>query len=98
VNKERAIAALTSHADEIRAFGVSHVFIFGSTARDEARRGSDVDLFFDLRRGARFSLFDLMDLRAYLRKILGTKADAIPRNGLHRAIRRDVLREAVRVF
>jgi predicted nucleotidyltransferase len=72
--------------------------MFGSTARNEARRGSDVDLFFDLRRGARFSLFDLMDQRTYRRKILGAKADAIPRNGLHRAIRPDVQREAVRVF
>lgn len=90
--------AIRQHADDIRARGVAHVYLFGSTARDKAAPGSDVDLFVDLRRGAKFSLFDLMDLRRFFGGILGTHADVFLRQGLHRAIRRDVERDAIRVF
>jgi hypothetical protein len=78
--------------------GVRRLYLFGSTARGEARRRSDVDMFVDLERGARFSLFDLMDLRQYLSALLGTKADVVSRDGLHPVIRAAVEREAIRVI
>lgn len=97
--KRRAtICALERHANAIRARGVQRLYLFGSTARDKARRASDVDIFIDLKRGARFSLFDLMDLREYLSRKLGTKVDVFPRDGLHRVIRAKIEREAIRVF
>ena len=98
MNKKKAIATISRHADDIRSFGVERLYIFGSTARGEAGSASDVDIFVDLKRRSRFSLFDLMDLRAYLGRILKARADVFPRQGLHRVIRRDVEREAVRVF
>lgn len=98
VNKREAIELIAGHADEIRSFGVDRLYLFGSTVRNKANRASDVDMFIDLRQGVRFSLFDLIDLRDYLSRLLNTKADVFPRQGLHRAIRRDVERNAVRVF
>jgi predicted nucleotidyltransferase len=98
MNRNKAVRAIKEHADDIRAFGVSHLYLFGSTARGNAEADSDVDIFVDLRRRAKFSLFDLMELRDYLGRLLGARADVFPRQGLHRVIRRDVEREAVRVF
>jgi predicted nucleotidyltransferase len=98
MNKRAAIAAISSHADEIRAMGVAHLYLFGSVARGEAKRGSDVDMFVDVRKGAFFSLIELIGLRDYLSELLHTKADVFTRGSLHRVIRRDVIREAVRVF
>ena len=98
MNKKKAIDAIAKHADEIRSLGVAHLYLFGSTARGDAGSKSDVDIFVDLRPRAKFSLFDLMELRAYLGRILKGRADVFPRQGLHRVIRRDVEREAVRVF
>lgn len=98
MKRRAAIRALERHAAAIRARGVRRLYLFGSTARDEARSASDVDVFIDLERGARFSLFDLMDLREYLSRKLGTRVDVFPRDGLHRIIRADVEREAVRVI
>jgi uncharacterized protein len=98
MNKTQAIKAITKHADDIRSFGVERLYLFGSTARGDAESDSDVDIFVDLNRHAKFSLFDLMDLRAYLGRILRVRADVFPRRGLHRVIRRDIEREAVRVF
>jgi predicted nucleotidyltransferase len=98
MNKRAAIAAISSHADEIRAMGVAHLYLFGSVARGEAKRGSDVDMFIDLRKDADFSLIELIDLRDYMSRVLHAKADVFTRGSLHRVIRRDVVRTAVRVF
>jgi uncharacterized protein len=46
-----AMAALKAHEAELKRLGVEHLYLFGSTARGEARVTSDVDLFFDHERG-----------------------------------------------
>lgn len=51
MHRAEAIARLKQHQTELRRLGVQHLYLFGSTARDEAGAGSDVDLFFDHERG-----------------------------------------------
>ena len=98
MNKRAALKTLSTHAKDIRAFGVAHLYLFGSMARGKSRGGSDVDVFVDLKKNARVSLFEMMDLKAYLSQLLRAPVDVFPREGLHRVIRADVEREAVRVF
>ncbi len=98
MKRRTAIRALERHADDIRSRGVRRLYLFGSTARDEGGPASDIDVFIDLERGTRFSLFDLMDLREYLSRKLRARVDVFPRDGLHRIIRADVEREAIRVI
>jgi predicted nucleotidyltransferase len=98
MNKRTALKTLSTHAKEIRSFGVAHLYLFGSTARGGARSGSDVDVFVDLKKDARVSLFEMMDLKDYLSRLLRAPVDVFPREGLHRVIRADVEREAIRVF
>jgi len=47
MQREDVIARLKQHEAELRRLGVEHLYLFGSTARDEARDDSEVDLFFD---------------------------------------------------
>ncbi len=47
MNRGTALAKLRRHAPELRAEGIVALYLFGSTARDEARKASDIDLFFD---------------------------------------------------
>ena len=47
---DEAIRRLQQHEADLKQFGVEHLYLFGSTARGEAREDSDVDLFFDLKR------------------------------------------------
>ena len=54
------IAKLKQHEAELKRLGVEHLYLFGSTARGEAREDSDVDLFFDHPEGS-LGLFELMD-------------------------------------
>lgn len=42
---EEAIGRLREHEAALRRLGVDRLFLFGSTARDEAGEASDVDLF-----------------------------------------------------
>jgi len=51
MNRDEAIARLKKHEAELRGLGVEHLYLFGSTARGDARQDSDVDLFFDHPRG-----------------------------------------------
>ena len=42
-----AIAFLENHEEGIKRFGATSLFLFGSTARDEAEQMSDLDIFID---------------------------------------------------
>jgi uncharacterized protein len=96
VSREDAIKLLRRHRAEIAAHGVRALYLFGSTRRDEARPGSDVDLFIDYAEG--FSLLDLVALNEDVGRMLGARADITTRGGLHPLLREDILREAERVF
>lgn len=92
-----AVAKLKEHEAELRRLGVEHLYLFGSTARDDAREDSDIDLFFDHRRGA-LSLFRLMDVRDAAARILGRPADVMTRASLHPVLRPQIETSALQVF
>jgi len=97
MHRDDAIARLRAHEAELRGMGVLGLFVFGSTARDEARGDSDVDLFFDYERG-RFGLFRLMEVKHYASRILGRRADIMTRDSIHRLLRPEIEASATRVF
>ena len=81
----------------MRALGVNHLNLFGSTARDEARDDSDVDLFFDHEKG-RLGLYELIDVKERTATILGRPVDVMTRASLHPALRKRIEDSAVLVF
>lgn len=92
-----AIELLKQHETELKRLGVEHLYMFGSTARDEARTDSDIDLFFDHARG-RLGVYELMDVKALARTILGQPTDIMTRASLHPALRRRIEDSAILVF
>jgi predicted nucleotidyltransferase len=90
------IDRLSEYRDEIieiaERHGASNIRVFGSVARGEADRNSDVDLLVDLEKGR--SLFDLGGLLADLEKLLGCRVDVVTENGLRPRIKDRVLSEA----
>src|SRR5207344_784245 len=97
MNRSDAIAKLREHEAELKKLGVEHLYMFGSTARGEAKDDSDVDLFFDYEKG-KLGLFELMDVKEYAAGILGRKADIMTRDSLHKVLREKIESTAVRVF
>jgi predicted nucleotidyltransferase len=47
--REKVIRRLQQHQADLKRLGVEHLYLFGSTARGEAREDSDVDLLSGLR-------------------------------------------------
>jgi uncharacterized protein len=97
MERREAIARLREHEAELKQFGVLHLYLFGSTARDDAREDSDVDLFFDYEEG-KFGLFELMDVKDAAARILDRKTDIMTRDSLHRVLRERIEATAVPVF
>lgn len=97
-SRAETIATLRRHESALRRQGVASLYLFGSTARDEARPDSDVDLFIDIDATARFSLIELIGVREYLTELLHRPVDVFSRDGLHRLIRRQVEDSAIKVF
>jgi predicted nucleotidyltransferase len=97
MQRDEAIAKLKQHETELRRLGVQRLYLFGSTARGEAREDSDVDLFFDYERG-KLGLFELMDVKEETSRILGRKADIMTRDSLHRVLRSRIEASALQVF
>lgn len=97
MNRDEAIAKLKQHEAELKQLGVEHLYLFGSTARDEAREDSDVDLFFDHPEGS-MGLFGVMDVKDTAARILGRKADIMTRRSLHPVLRAQIEASARQVF
>ncbi len=81
--RERVLRILRAHEAELRALGVARLWLFGSLARGDAARRSDVDVLVSVPPARRFSLLDLAEVRAELCELLGRETDVV--------IREDVL-------
>ena len=97
MHRADAIAALQAHQAELKRLGVEHLYLFGSTQRDEADEKSDVDLFFDHPEGS-LGLFALMDVKEADTRILGIKTDIMTRRSLHPALRTQIEATASQIF
>ena len=91
------IAKLRAHETELRQLGVEHLYLFGSTARGEAREDSDVDLFFDHPEGS-LGLYQLIDVKDTAARILGRKTEIMTRRSLHPVLRERIEASALQVF
>jgi predicted nucleotidyltransferase len=97
MERDAAIARLREHEAELKQLGVQHLYLFGSTARDEARPDSDIDLFFDYQRG-KLGLYELMDVKEAAARILDRKTDIMTRDSLHKTLRPQIEATALQVF
>ncbi len=73
--------------------GYSRLAVFGSLARGQATRDSDVDLLVQAPEGT--STFDFLRFRRLIEKVLEREVDLVSYGGLKPAVDDDIRREAV---
>ena len=71
--------------------GVTKAALFGSFARGEARKRSDIDILVNLKKNK--TLLDLVGLKLELEEKLGRKVDVLTYNGLHPLLKNIILNE-----
>jgi predicted nucleotidyltransferase len=73
--------------------GARRVRVFGSVARGEARRGSDIDFLVEMDEGR--SLLDHAALILDLERLLKRPVDVASERGLRPPVRKEVLKDAI---
>jgi hypothetical protein len=96
--RERVIRTIRAHEAELRALGVTKLWLFGSVARGDARADSDVDVLIDIVSGRRFSLLDLAGVRLELCDLLGREAGVVIRADLRPRFRDTIADDLIEVF
>lgn len=96
MRRDQALRILSDHKDDLREkFGVTSIAIFGSTARDQARPDSDVDVLVEIERPA--GLFTISKVNRYLEELLGAKVDLVTPGSLRSPIRERIYQDLIYV-
>ena len=86
MNRDRVLELLRSHQGELEArFGVKHLALFGSTARDSAKAGSDVDLLVTFDGPATSKRF--FGTQFFIEDLLGSPVDLVTDKTLRAELR-----------
>ena len=89
--KKKIRKVLTKH-------GIVRAGIFGSYARGEQKKNSDVDILIEPPIDRKFSLLDLVGLEFELEKILNKKVDLLTYGGVNVYIKRNILNDEMKII
>jgi predicted nucleotidyltransferase len=96
MRRDQALRILTEASTEIvDRYGVKELRLFGSTARDEAREDSDVDILVEFAAPATFDGY--FSLLHFLEERLGCGVDLVTEKGLKERVRPYVEKDAIHV-
>ena len=98
MNLPSVVAILKKELPKLRKLHhVSRIALFGSYARGEQRRGSDIDLLVEFDRPVGY--FHFLDVKEYLEGVLGgAKVDLVVRGAVFDELKEDIYAEAVNVL
>jgi len=82
LKRKDVLDILKTHRDALDKFGVRSIAVFGSYARGDERRSSDIDLLVEFSRPV--GLFEFARLKFYLEKRLGREVDLVTPEALRK--------------
>lgn len=95
---EQALRTLRDAEAALRAKGVRHAAVFGSTARGEARTESDIDVLIDFDPAAGVTVYDYVAVKNDIASLFDGKVDVVDQEGLKPHLRNPVARDLVYAF
>lgn len=84
--------------DVLKKQGVVKAGIFGSYARGDQKKDSDVDILIEIPKDRKFSLLDLAGLQLELEEKLGKKVDILTYKSIHHLLKKRILEEEVKIL
>lgn len=98
MNAEAILAILRQHEPELRALGVTHAALFGSTARGEQVEASDIDILIDVDAAQPIGLFGLAEIGLRIEDYFDVAVDVIERRNLKGQAAKRVALDAIQAF
>ena len=98
MNRSDVITVLQAHEAALKACGVAHAALFGSVARNEQRRDSDIDIMIELDPDSRVTMFDYVDIRECIAGLFQGPVDVVNRDGLKPFVRPRAAADAIYAF
>ena len=96
MDRDEAKQVIAGHADELRALGIRALSLFGSTARNQAAPGSDINVLIELSHEVPVGLLGLARIQQRLESILGNQSvDLVVREAMFDELKDDILSGAV---
>ena len=95
MNLKQIESKLSRNKKRLDGFGVKSLMVFGSVARSEEHKDSDIDILVEFNGPATFHGY--MGLSEFLERLLGRKVDLVTTKALREPLREGILREAIRV-
>ncbi len=89
---------MRAHQAEQRLRGVSHAALFGSIARGEGTRTSDIDILIEFDPQAPIGLFEYVGVIQYLMDLFLVRIDIANRSSLKPLVRPSIERDALHAF
>lgn len=92
LSAEDILQMLNEHSQEISAFGVDQIGLFGSHVRGEAGSASDIDLLVTLKQT---SFTGFIRLKHYLEELFGRPVDLVTADSIRSELRQQIMDEVV---
>ena len=98
MRREDALVTLKQAGPALRVRGIRRAAVFGSIARGDNRPDSDLDILVEFEPGAEGTIYDYMNLKAYIASLFDGPVDVIDRDALKPHLRAPVARDAIFAF
>jgi uncharacterized protein len=98
VGREEVVATSRAHRAELHKRGVRHAALFGSIARGEGKRTSDIDILIELDPEAPVGIFEYVGITQYLSDLFPVRVDVANRGSLKPLVRPMIARDAIYAF
>lgn len=95
---EQALLTLRNAEASLRAKGILHAAVFGSTARGDQHAESDVDILIDFDPKLPITIYDYVGVQNDIASLFPVRVDVIEREGLKPHLQQPVLRDLVYAF
>ncbi|MBI3252565.1 MAG: nucleotidyltransferase family protein [Candidatus Omnitrophica bacterium] len=92
LTKDKILKTIKQCSEEIGAFGVKKMGIFGSFSHSDQRPGSDIDVIVEFNKGTK-TFDNYIGLKFYLEKVFHRKVDLVIKEALKQKIKKQVLSE-----